>query len=223
MKIRFSERIFTFCLFISAFSVFSVFASAQTVNTEKPAENYRIKAGDKLSVKFLNHPELNELALTVRPDGFISLQMIADIKAEGATATELKKKIEKGYDEILLNPVISVNIAEFVPPAFFIGGQINRPGKYSLRDGNSMIKAIFLAGGFTKEANRRMVLYARADANGKWTVREINVLKLIEKLSEANDITLNDGDYIFVPDSKLSKFNKALEGFQSFFPIIPLL
>lgn len=221
MKVCFPKRVFVFCLLILVTSVFA--AAQKTVDIEKPAETYRIKAGDKLSVKFLNHPELNELALTVRPDGFISLQMIEDIKAEGATATELKKKVEKGYDEILLNPVISVNIAEFVPPAFFIGGQINRPGKYSLRDGNSMIKAIFLAGGFTKEANRRMVLYARADANGKWSVREINVLKLIEKLSSGDDIALNDGDYIFVPDSKLSKFNKALEGFQSFFPIIPLL
>lgn len=216
MKLHFLKSLFLIC--VVAFAV-----SAQTANAEKPTETYKIKAGDKLSVKFLNHPELNELGITVRPDGFISLQMIEDIKAEGVTAVELRKKIEKGYDEILLNPSISVNIIEFMPPSFFIGGQISRPGKYSLRDGNSIIKAIFLAGGFTKEANRRMVLYARIDANGKWQVREINVLKLIEKLSSGDDVAINDGDYIFVPDSKLSKFNKALEGFQSFFPIIPLL
>ncbi|HQU85314.1 MAG TPA: polysaccharide biosynthesis/export family protein [Pyrinomonadaceae bacterium] len=216
MKIRFLKSLFLLC-----FLSFAV--SAQTSNAEKPAETYKIKAGDKLSVRFLNHPELNEPSIAVRPDGFISLQLIEDIKAEGATAVELRKKIEKGYDEILLNPAISVNIIEFVPPSFFIGGQVNRPGKYSLRDGNSVIKAVFLAGGFTKEANRRMVLYARVDQNGKWQVREINVLKLIEKLSSGDDVAISDGDYIFVPDSKLSKFNKALEGFQSFFPIIPLL
>jgi len=165
---------------------------------------------------------LNESALTVRPDGFIGLQLIEDLKAEGLTATELKKKIEKSYDEVLLNPVISVNIIEFVPPAVFVGGQIGRPGKYFLRDGNSLVKVIFMAGGFTKDANRRMVLYARADNRGKWQVREVNVLKLFKQLSGEEDILLNDGDYIFVPDSKLSKFNKALEGFQSVFPILPL-
>lgn len=216
MKIRFLKSLFLLCFL-------SLTVSAQMSNAEKPAETYKIKAGDKLSVRFLNHPELNEPSIAVRPDGFISLQLIEDIKAEGATAVELRKKIEKGYDEILLNPAISVNIIEFVPPSFFIGGQVNRPGKYSLRDGNSVIKAVFLAGGFTKEANRRMVLYARVDQNGKWQVREINVLKLIEKLSNSDDVAVSDGDYIFVPDSKLSKFNKALEGFQSFFPIIPLL
>lgn len=219
MKSHFLGKIFA----VGAILLSVSFAAIAQRADEKPVESYRIKAGDKLAVKFLNHPELNELALTVRPDGFISLQLIDDLRAEGSTAEELKKKIGKAYDEILLNPVISVNIAEFMPPAVFIGGQIGRPGKYYLRDGNSLVKVIFMAGGFTKDANRRMVLYARADANGKWQVREVNVLKLIEKLSDGQDITLSDGDYIFIPDSKLSKLNKAIEGFQSIFPILPLL
>jgi len=220
MNFRFFGRIYIFCLIILTASVFT--AAQKPASSETPAETYRIKAGDKLSVKFLNHPELNEPALTVRPDGFISLQLIEDIKTEGFTTSELKTKIEKGYDEILLNPVISVNIIEFMPPAVFIGGQIGRPGKYFLRDGNSLVKVIFMAGGFTKDANRRMVLYARADRGGKWQVREVNVLKLLEKLAGGQDVELSDGDYIFVPDSKLSKFNKAIEGFQSLFPILPL-
>lgn len=216
MRIRFFAGFFILLLTIAA--------AAQTPDAaERPAESYRIKAGDRLSVRFLNHPELNEPGLAVRPDGFISLQLIDDLKAEGLTADELKKKIGKAYDEILLNPSISVNIIEFVPPAVFVGGQINRPGKYFLRDGNTLVKVIFMAGGFTKDANRRMVLYARQTPDGKWQVREVNVLKLLEKLAEADDIGLRDGDYIFIPDSKLSKFNKAIEGFQSFFPFIPLL
>ncbi|MEK7723945.1 MAG: polysaccharide biosynthesis/export family protein [Acidobacteriota bacterium] len=220
MKNHFLKRIFTlFLLTISA----TVFVSAQkNTNFERPVESYRIKSGDKLSIKFLNHPELNEPALTVRPDGLISLQMIDDIKAEGLTADELKKIIGKGYEETLLNAVISVNIVEFIPPAVFIGGQVGRPGKYFLREGNSLLKVIFMAGGFTRDANRKLVLYARADNKGKWKVSEVNVLKMIEKLSDNNDIVLNDGDYIFIPDSKLSKFNRAIEGFQAFFPILPL-
>lgn len=220
MKNFFSQK--TFAL-LWLMLIFSMSAAAQKLSdTEKPTESYRIKAGDKLSVKFLNHPELNEPTLLVRPDGFVSLQMIDDLKAEGLTAVELRKKIEKSYDEILIDPIISVNITEFVQPSFFIGGQIAKPGKYSLRDGNTMVKAIFLAGGFTKDANRRMVLYARTNGAGKWEVREVNVLKLIEKLSQSEDIGLSDGDYIFVPDSKLSKFNKAVESFQSVFPLIRL-
>lgn len=220
MKMHFLSRIFT--LFILSLAVTTLVSGQKNVDFERPTETYRIKSGDKLSIKFLNHPELNEPALTVRPDGFISLQMIEDIKAEGLTANELKKIIGKEYEETLLNAVISVNIVEFIPPAVFIGGQIGRPGKYYLREGNSLLKVIFMAGGFTKDANRKMVLYARSDEKGKWKVKEVNVLKLIEKLSENDDIVLSDGDYIFIPDSKLSKLNRAIEGFQAFFPILPL-
>lgn len=215
-NIRHSRIAAVFCVLLTA-------AAAVFAQTEKAPEAYRLKAGDKISIRFLNHPELSEPQLVIRPDGMISLQMIDDLKADGKTAEELKKSIYKAYEEILLNPSISVNVVEFLPPAVFIGGQVGRPGKYFLRDGNTLVKVIFMAGGFTKDANRRMVLYARADGNGKWTVREVNVLKLIEKLADAPDVVLNDGDYIFIPDSKLSKFNKAVEGFQSLFPILPLL
>lgn len=216
MNRQYFGQIFAVILLVAAATVVT---TAQGVNTT----TYKLKAGDKISVRFLNHPELNEPVLTIRPDGLISLQMVEDLKAEGVTAEQLKTNIYKAYNEILLNPVISVNVVEFLPPSVFIGGQIQRPGKYSLRDGNTLVKAIFMAGGFTKDANRKMVLYARQDAKGKWSVREVNFLDLMKKMQMDGDVELSDGDYIFIPDSKLSKLNKAIEGFQSFFPILPLL
>ncbi|MDR2017660.1 MAG: polysaccharide biosynthesis/export family protein, partial [Syntrophobacterales bacterium] len=39
-------------------------------------QEYVIAPGDILDVKFVNYPELNELAMPVRPDGRISLQMV---------------------------------------------------------------------------------------------------------------------------------------------------
>src|SRR5262245_13627701 len=68
---------------------------------------YRIRSGDKLSVKFLYQPDLNELSVVVRPDGFINLSMIDEVMARGLTVAELKAGLEKAYSEILLKPVIS--------------------------------------------------------------------------------------------------------------------
>ncbi len=213
-------KISAICLSLLLLSAFS-FAQG-SADFDKPVGTYQIKPGDKLSIKFFNHPELSEADLMIRPDGFISMQMIGDIKVDGLTAAQLKNKLEKDYVEILLNPIISINITDFVPPAIYIGGQIGRPGKYSLRDGNSIIKVIFMAGGFTENANRKMVLFARGGADGKWQINKVNVLDLIKKSPDERDITLSDGDYIFVPDSKLSKFTKVLESFQSVFPILSL-
>lgn len=171
-----------------------------------------------MSVKFLYHPELNETALAVRPDGFVSLQMIDDVKAEGLTVAELKKRLEKAYEEILLRPVITVALLEFVAPRVYIGGQIGKPGRYDLREARTLIQAVFLAGGFTRDANRKMVIHARPDERNNWRYQSANVLKILGRKGEEKDIELRDGDYIYVPDSKISQINKAVEGFRSLLP-----
>ncbi|HEX8264223.1 MAG TPA: polysaccharide biosynthesis/export family protein [Pyrinomonadaceae bacterium] len=205
------------CLLVSA----NAFAQIDLPEPSKPAApqtGYRIKQGDKLSVKFLYHPELNEVSVVVRPDGFISLQMIDDSKAEGLTISELKAQLEKSYNEILLKPVLTVALLEFVAPRVFIGGQVNKPGRYDLREGQTLVQVIFLAGGFTSDANRKMVIHARPNGSGDWEIQSANVLKVINQQGEQKDIALQDGDYIFIPDSKISQINKAVETVRGFLP-----
>lgn len=192
--------------------------SAQTNDKPLADNTYRIQKGDKLSVKFFSHPELNEPSVIVRPDGFISLQIIDDIRAEGKTAAELKKELEKAYNETLLNPIISVAVIEFVAPRVFIGGQIKNAGRYDLRDAKTIVQVIFLAGGFTEDANRKMVILARPDGKGDWQTQAVNVMRILDKKSTEKDVDLRDGDYIFIPDSKISQFNKAVETFRGLLP-----
>jgi polysaccharide export outer membrane protein len=204
-----------FCFAASAVAQTKVPAQAGNV---APENNYRIHQGDKLSVKFVYQPELNEASLVVRPDGFISLQMIDDIHVEGLTVSELKKQLEKAYEEILLNPLISVSVLEFVAPRVYIGGQIAKPGRYDLRDGQTLVQVIFLAGGFTSDANRKMIVHARPDGKGDWQIQTANVMQIINQKGEQKDLLLEDGDYIFIPESKISQFNKAVESFRGLLP-----
>jgi len=183
-----------------------------------PRAAYRIHQGDKLSVKFFYQPELNEVSLVVRPDGFISLQMIDDLQVEGLTVAELKNRVEKEYAEILLEPIISVTILEFVAPRVYIGGQINKPGRYDLRDGQTLVQMIFLAGGFTRDANLKLVVRARPDGKGGWQYQSANVSKILNRKGTEQDLMLEDGDYIFVPESRISQINKAVEGFRGLLP-----
>jgi polysaccharide export outer membrane protein len=210
----------TVIMFISSVSTLT-FAQENAPVVDSPKEaagNYRLHQGDKLSIKFLYHPELNETSLTVRPDGFISLQMIDDLKAEGLTVSELKKQLDKAYDEILIKPVITVTVLEFVAPHIFIGGQIGKPGRYELRDGQTLIQVIFLAGGFTPDANRKMVMHARADGKGDWQFQSINAMKILNPKPTEKDLVLQNGDYIFIPESKISQITKAVEGFRGLLP-----
>ncbi len=201
-----------FCVF-AAMGVVGQIASSGDVQSA-----YRISAGDKLNIKFFANPELNETGILVRPDGIINPQLIGEVRAAGRTVSELKAELEKEYVEILLSPMITVSVVDLVQPRVFVGGQINKPGRYELRDARTLMQSIFLAGGFTRDAHRTMVIHARPDGKGDWIVTRSNVLKLIEGRSDENDFTLHDGDYVFVPDSKISQFNKAVEAFRSVMP-----
>lgn len=186
--------------------------------TRRADNDYRVKIGDKLSIRFLHQPELNELSVVVRPDGMITLQIVDEIRAQGLTAYELKKVIEKAYSEILLEPVVTVSLVEFVAPRVFVSGQVTKPGSYDLRNGQTVWQAVTLAGGFTRDAHRKMVLHARPVGERTLKVTVIDLNQLVATESKGQDITLEDGDYVFVPDSKISKFNRVIEAFRALLP-----
>lgn len=198
----------------------SALAQATDTKGENPGGAYRIQKGDKLSIKFFSHADLNELSMVVRPDGYISPQIIDEIRAEGKTVAELRKELEKAYVEVLLDPIITVTVVDFVTPRFFVGGQISKPGRYEMREAKTLVQAIFVAGGFTADAHRRMVIHARPDGNGDWQIQTVDVLKVLEKKGPFGDVVLQDGDYVFVPESRMSQVSKAVEAFRGFLPRI---
>ena len=193
--------------------------SAQNLPVPAPAEkDYRIHKGDKLSVKFLYQPELSDAAVVVRPDGKISLSMIPELKVEGLTVKELKTVVEKAYAEILLAPEINITLVEFVQPRVFVGGQVTKPGSYDLRSGQTLLQAVILAGGFTPDAHRKMVLIARPVNERELKVEAIDLTKLLKPGAGQSEIFLQDGDYVFVPNSKLSKMSSILTALRAFVP-----
>ncbi len=73
---------------------------------------YKIDVGDLLGISFLSNWQLNSNR-TVRPDGFITMPQVGDIKATGMTAKELEKKLNALYKKtgiIQGDPMITVNV-----------------------------------------------------------------------------------------------------------------
>lgn len=74
--------------------------------------DYIIDAEDKLRVDFYYYPELSK-SVQVRPDGFITLPRVGDIKAAGEVPSVLAKKISETFSEYLSQPVVTVELTEF--------------------------------------------------------------------------------------------------------------
>jgi polysaccharide biosynthesis/export protein len=61
-----------------------------------PAGTYKLDTLDRIRVKFILDPQLNE-DVVIRPDGMITLQAIGEIHAAGLTPTALASRIEERF------------------------------------------------------------------------------------------------------------------------------
>ncbi len=168
---------------------------------------YRLTKSDVVDVNFTFSPDFNQ-SLTVQPDGFIALRGEGTIYAEGLTLPQLQQVVSSAYGSVLHQPEITLTLKDFDKPYFLASGEVAKPGKYELRGDMTVNEAVAIAGGFTQQARHsQVVLFRRVSAD----VAETHVLDLKKMLDSRNlreDMHLRPGDFIFVPQSRISKIRK---------------
>ncbi len=168
---------------------------------------YRICSGDVIEISFALQPEFNQ-SITVQPDGFVSLRQAGDLHASGLTVPEFKAMLTSRYGEFLNKPDIEVQLKDFVKAYFVADGQVGRPGKYELRGDTTVTEGIAMAGGMNSSAKHSQVLLFRR-ANEHWfETKVIDLKKMVKEKNLDEDIVLQPGDLIFVPQNRVSKFQR---------------
>ncbi|MDI6786209.1 MAG: polysaccharide biosynthesis/export family protein [bacterium] len=117
------------------------------------------------------------------------------------------KKLE--YN-IFLSPNDTIYIPDNNANFVYVIGEINAPGIYQITDNLTLLKAITLAGGPKKSAILQSVKLIRQSPNGPM-ITNVNLKNLTSKPEDIQEIFLNPGDIVYLPPTKLAKFNNALE------------
>jgi polysaccharide export outer membrane protein len=168
---------------------------------------YRLRKSDVVEAAFTFSPEFNQ-NLTVQPDGFVALKGAGAVYAEGLTLSQLQLAISEAYCNFLHDPEITLALRDFDKPYFLASGEVTRPGKYELRSDTTVTEAIAIAGGFTKQARHsQVVLFRRVSLE----VAETHVLDLKRMLNSRDlreDLHLRPGDFIFVPQSRITRIRR---------------
>jgi len=171
---------------------------------------YRVAASDTFDLTFPLSPEYNQLAVSVQPDGFVTLQAVGDLKVQGLTIPELTAAVRGAYGKILHDPIISIVLKDFNKPYFIADGQVGHPGKYDLRADTTLTQAIAIAGGFTEDAKHSQVLLFRR-VSDQWVSTQIfNVKEMEAKGILREDPYVHPGDTLFVPKNLISKIKPFL-------------
>ena len=185
-------------------------------------EEYKINAGDHLSIKLFYNPELNQEVI-VRPDGRITLQLVSEIKAVGLTPAKLSEVLTEGYAKYLAQPPeINVIVTSFVGNKIFVGGEVGGGGGGggavggvgggggSIRelDGpTTVLQEIMLSGGFKDTADRNRVILVRRDENNKPLYMCLDIEKAMKGIDPNQDIYLQAYDMILVPRSDVANLD----------------
>jgi len=170
---------------------------------------YRLRPDDVLDLKFAFSPQLNQ-AVSVAPDGYIALPNMGDMYVQGKSIPEVVEALQATYGKILNEPVITVELKSFERPHFVAGGEVGHPGRYELRGAMTVAEALQVAGGLTPASKHSEVLLFRRVSNDWMEVKKLNVKKMLKSGSLAEDVSLRDGDMLFVPKNAVSKIERFM-------------
>ena len=130
--------------------------------SESTFSNYRLGAGDVISIQVLGEDDLKREKIRLSDAATISYPILGEIRLMGKTVAELEVLIRDGLKgRYLLNPQVTVTMNEY--RQFFINGQVERTGGFPYIPGLTVRKAVSLAGGFKERASKEKIFVIRED------------------------------------------------------------
>jgi polysaccharide export outer membrane protein len=172
---------------------------------------YEMAAGDRFTVRFFYYPEYNMSGI-VRPDGFMTIPLVGDIKADGLTPVQVSDSIKTRYASVLAEPEVSVIITESASQRFFIFGEVSLPGAYMLGGKMTLIDAIAQAGGIKVSGRKDNIILMRKSDDGRYVAKRVDLDAKV-RTGDTEMTYLMATDVIFVPMSAIAKLDTFVDQF----------
>lgn len=183
--------------------------SATDGRSVSPDTAYILGGGDRLQIDIFALPDYSG-EYQVPIDGVLYLPLIGAVSVGGLTVQQASDSIAQQYARFLKRPIITVRLLSPRPPNVIVAGEVSRPGSFTVEliggagDNPSvqyptLTQAIKQAGGITLAADIGQIQLRRRVTGGGEQLYTVNLEELVRTGNPRLDITLRDGDAIFVP------------------------
>jgi len=183
------------------------------VPAKEDYSQYRVGARDVLTITVWGHPELTIPAGEFRnaeaagnvvgEDGTIFYPFAGVVQAAGRTVEEIRDDLIGKLSTYIENVQLDVRVAAYRSQRAYIVGEVAQPGIQTVKDiPLTVLEAINNAGGVTAEADLRNITLTRDDKT-----YSINLLSLYEGGNTSQNVLLQHGDVLNVPDNVFNKGN----------------
>ncbi len=172
-------------------------ALAQQATTAAGTQ-YRLAAGDVIRISVYQSPDLT-LETRLTEAGTISYPLLGSVALAGLTVTEAERRIADGLrnGNFVKQPQVSIAVQQVRGNQVSVLGQVGRPGRYPLETGNvQLTEMIATAGGIVGTGADLIVVVGTR--NGQPYRAEVDLPSVFGPNRRANDLTLQNGDVIWV-------------------------
>jgi polysaccharide export outer membrane protein len=172
------------------------------------SHDYIVGRQDVLNVTVFGEADISK-RYTVDADGTIDFPFIGRVRAAGQTLRQVEdllvKRLGAGF---LVNPQVTVEIAEFRSQSIFVTGEVRAPGAYPIKGNMTIVEALALAGPTQTASNEVVIVRPKKpgetsgpllpkDADSAETTK-VNIRDLQSGKLSLN-LVLQPGDTVFVP------------------------
>ncbi len=183
-------------------------AHAELKEVSKNYENFRAQQSDEYLVGVedileisLLQPEKIIRIVSVAPDGTIAFPYVGSIRVKDLTLTQAQERIQMVLqDGYMVAPVVLVSLQESRSRKFLVYGEVVKPGSYPVGENTTVLRAISMAGGFTRFGSSSKVKLMRARKNSPgYEAIKIDIKSIMNGDSTA-DVLLQKGDMVVVSE-----------------------
>ena len=146
----------------------------------------------------------------VDADGYITMELVGQIKCDGLTLVVLQQKIAAAYKEYFLDPHVTAMFiyqsgGGMISPwgTVTVLGEVNKPGPVDVPSTMDLrvTRALQLAGGATGLADKANIRVTRCDKDGKQTKTNVDLIEIGKEGSPDKDMLLQAGVVVWGPMS----------------------
>jgi protein involved in polysaccharide export with SLBB domain len=175
---------------------------------------YRIGPGDVLSIHVYNQTEFTESGVLVRQDGYASFNGAGEIDVDGLTVDQLTRKLTERISDLVVNPIVTVKIAQMRPATVYLAGAFKQPGMYQMnsqlnvgggaqpqtisRVDFRLANIIANAGGVNMNADLHNVEIRRK--GGSQESVKVDLWGMLKEGQATDDVMVQSGDTIYIPE-----------------------
>ncbi len=176
-----------------------------TLTSDNAPYDYVVGPHDRLMISVWGHPELNlsselesfgeRTTYVVNGKGNIYFPYVGDVSVAGKTIDQIRTVMAERLSDVVVNPVVIVDVWEFRSQFINVVGEVNLPAMIPLEDiPIKPIDAVGIAGGITPNGDLQHAVLSRDGC-----LHEINILPSLYNGGIQN-LYLKHGDVLYVPN-----------------------